>query len=148
MIPYSEDLYVPTTALGDWYAHAVVLQKRQVLLVVNQSSLLCVLVYLKGLSDVVPVFQQALTELLRNLGANEVAIRRERQEMEQSVIGRTKSKSVLGSLNDFVYQMHAAAEFNPDWTLLDHELALSQIPCAPIGYSNPAEKALLLLAQK
>jgi Domain of unknown function (DUF6933) len=145
-INYDESPCLPTTALGDWYANILVLQKRPVVLFVSEKSLLCVLVYARESPTLVPRFRDGVAELLRQLGATNTAIEKEREAMAEVLIGPTRSRSVLGSMNDFVYQVQASADYNSDRTLLDHQLSLAEMPCAPINYSTPGTKALSFLA--
>lgn len=46
-------------------------------------------------------FPDAVCQMLSAVGVHEETIERERQEMSEIAFGRTRSRSLLGSLNDF-----------------------------------------------
>ena len=81
-------------------------------------------------------------KLLRRVIAAELG------EMQAFRIGRTLSKRILGSLNDFMFHLEHALHEHPTLPLFEHALRLADIPCKPIEYSFPSEatKALFLSA--
>jgi hypothetical protein len=144
-INFDDRADLPTTALGDWYATVTFLQHRPIILFVSERSLLSVLLYAKESSTLIPRFLNGVTELLGHLGASKEAINKELEAMAERVFGPTKSRSVLGSMNDFIIQIRASAEYNPDRTLFDHQLTLAEMPCGPMKYAFPGEQTLILL---
>jgi hypothetical protein len=78
-------------------------------------------------------------------------IKNEISHFDQIQFGKTVSRSVLGSMNDFAwhYQIIAdEAESKADLSLSNAELKLSQMPCKPLDYSFPSEIAQELLSEK
>ena len=96
------DLEPPTTQLGDWYATLVYERTEQLVLCVSERSLLPVVLPAKEARTLVPRFRDALAELLARLGVPPAEIERERAEMADVRIGKTASRQVLGSMNDFL----------------------------------------------
>ena len=68
--------------------------------------------------------------------------------MQEVRFGPTRSRSVLGSMNDFVYQVDAEFSEGEEVVYLDEvDLRLSEVPCGPLKYRNPAEVALDLMTR-
>ncbi len=100
----------PTTRLGDWYANLLFRPGGQVVLFVNERSLLPVLVPASPSSSLVTRFVEATVDVLRRLGVPAALGEAERREMDKVRIGKTASCQVLGSMNDFAYLMDAFRE--------------------------------------
>jgi len=86
-----------------------------------------------------------LAEVLQALGAPTRAIEAEISDMETVVFAATVNRSVLGSMNDLIFQAKWELERDPQQTLLELGLRLSQIPCKPLGYRYPREAAMVRL---
>jgi hypothetical protein len=115
---------------------------------VSEPTLLSVFIPVKELSTLVPRFRGGLTEVLQGLGVSSRAIEAEASEMETAVFGATVNRSVLGSMNDLIFQAKWELERNSRQTLLELGLKLSRVPCKPLGYRYPQEAALLRLAEE
>jgi hypothetical protein len=76
--------------------------REQFVLCVSERSLLPVVVAAKDARTLVPRFRNALAELLARLDVSPAAIERERAEMAEGRLGRTASRQVLGTMNDFL----------------------------------------------
>lgn len=96
----------PTTALSDWYAHLLFIQRQHLVMFVSERSRLCVLSPAKDIDRLLQRFPQALEQLLRDIGISEENIARERTEMSQmcyglrglTIIGtKTYAKAVLNT---------------------------------------------------
>jgi hypothetical protein len=110
---------------------------------------LSVLVAARDFDAFVPRFQNSLREVLEEIGVPSAAIEKEVREMNQVAFARTKSRSVLGTLNDFFIHLRWALKDRPDLSPLDHALRLSQIPVGPHpNYRFPADEALKLMGGK
>ena len=136
------DLEPPTTRLGDWYATLVHEHREQFVLCVSERSLLPVVVPAKEARTLVPRFRDALAELLARLGVSTAEIERERAEMDAVRVGRTASRQVLGTMNDFLRMFSWRALGR---SLLDESLQLAEAPCGPIGMRSPDDLTLELL---
>ncbi|GAB3767368.1 hypothetical protein GCM10028796_28860 [Ramlibacter monticola] len=63
-------------------------------------------------------------------------------------VGRTANRRVLGSLNEFLFQLQHGSDYWPERSLIERALWLAETPCKPIDYASPAvaTKALFLSA--
>jgi hypothetical protein len=125
--------------LGDWTAHVIVLRRMHLVIGVAERTLLPVLVPGREMSTLLPRFRQAVGELLQAIGVPGAAIDHELDAMSEIVIGRTTSRRVLGSLNDFV---HLAEPFLDGRPLLQVALRLAEAPCRPIDMKSPRRATL------
>lgn len=136
----------PTTRLGNWYATAV-FWKPQVVLAVNEQTLLPVIVPLAPAATVTRRFPAALQVVLRRIGIPEPLIDDELAAMNQVVTAKTANRSVLGIINEFtVLAEHAVAEGH-DRDHLELALWLADTPCSPLRHSTgfPSDETRLLL---
>ena len=90
----------PSTTLGDWYAH-LLFTRPQLVLCVSDRTLLHVLVPARDGSFLVRRLREGVGQMLRALGVGEAAAAEEENAMLDAVIGKTMSRQVVGSLNDF-----------------------------------------------
>ena len=92
-----------TTRLGDWYGNILRIGHRQSLLFISERSRLPVVLPItesKRLSTVLP---DAVCERLAIVGVTAEDIADERARMSEIAFGRTRNRSLLGTLNDFVF---------------------------------------------
>jgi len=106
---------------------------------VAEHTLLPVLVPGREISTLLPRFRQAVGELLQAIGVPSAAIGHELDAMSEIVIGKTTSRRVLGSLNDFV---RLAEPFLDGRSLLQVALRLAEAPCSPIDMEFPRQATL------
>jgi hypothetical protein len=90
-----------TTTLGDWYGNLLRMGNRHVLLFISERSRLPVMVPVRAASHLRSNFSDAVCQALVAVGVPWDAVEREQVEMSEVVFGRTRSRSLLGSLNDF-----------------------------------------------
>ena len=91
----------PTNALGNWYANLIQVGRVQMVMATSERSLLTVLMPAANLrKSLVPNLCQAVDLLLRELGVDPLRVAAEVEAMREVRIGRTVSRSVLGSMND------------------------------------------------
>jgi hypothetical protein len=133
----------PTTRLGDWYANLLFRPGGQVVLFVNERSLLPVLVPAAPASSLVTRFQAAAADLLLRLGVPGAAVEAERREMTEARIGKTASRHVLGVMTDFAYLLGAYSR--APLFLGDIAVKLASTPCSPSGWKHPADAAVEML---
>lgn len=57
--------------------------------------------------------------------------------MQQWVVGKPASRSVLGSINDLAYQLQFEKADFADRSLLEHSLSLARTPLKLIEYEGP-----------
>lgn len=99
----SDPLVEPTTALGDWYAHLVHVDRQQLVVLVSDVSRLCVVTTAKDIGKLKERFE---AELFATLGLRDLepaALEKEREQMREFRLGSTTAiksgKSILGTIN-------------------------------------------------
>jgi hypothetical protein len=86
--------------------------------------------------------------LLGRIGIQSKAIDDELRHYSEVQFGKTRSRRVLGSMNDFafLYQFLAeGAESKAELSLSNAEYQMSQAPCKPIDYRAPRDVVKELL---
>jgi len=120
-----------TNAFGDWYA-TVLFWKPQVALFVNEATLLPVFVPLAPAATVVSRFPEALKSLLDSYGFERWFAEFEAPEMDSYRLDRTRSRSVLGSMNDFIRLCEVYRQGPNCGDLLALSRRLAETPCRPL----------------
>lgn len=92
-----------TTVLGDWFATAL-FWRPQVAMLVNQRTLLPVFLPLAPAATLVDRIPGAIANALRQQGVDESVVVAELAAMETVRIAPTNDRSVLGVMNEFVFQ--------------------------------------------
>lgn len=110
---------------------------------VGERSLLPVLVPASPARSLVARFQAAIADVLLAIGVPNAIVEVECREMKDVRIGKTVSRQVLGSMNDFAYLMDAYRR-DPR-SLTDIAVKLASTPCSPIGMKCPANVVLKML---
>ena len=134
-----------TTAMGNWYATAL-LWRPQVALFVNERTLLPVLVHLAPASALVPRFAGSLAAVLEELAVPHRLVAREIELMGEHQLAKTANRSVVGTMNEFSHlaDAHGRGETNGD--LLRLSITLAATPCGPL-YSRSGFPDREVLAQ-
>ena len=136
-----------TTALGDWYANVVYVERQPLVLAVSEKSLLPLLVPARDLDQFASRLTHALVERLQRLGLPDTVIRQEISRMDQFFYGKTANRSVLGTMNEFASMLKYTSRSHPDRSLVDMMDWLGDTLCSPLGYQYPSEKAEDLLRE-
>ena len=127
-----------TTRLGDWYGNILPLGRRQHLLFISERSRLPVVIPIRQSKRLAEVFPDAVCEVLSNVGVAATDIADERSRMSEIAFGRTRNRSLLGTLNDFAFmaQCGNARRTEPE---SPEELVrfLSQTPILPLDGASP-----------
>lgn len=124
----------PTTYLGNWYATAL-FWKPQVALLVNEKTLLPVLMPLAPATELAQRFPEHLSWVLLAHGAPYGLIEHELAAMHNFQYDKTANRSLVGMLNQFSY----LAEGYRDYETTDLRwlsLKLSETPCSPLYKSS------------
>lgn len=128
----------PSTRLGDWYAHLLFTRPQLVIWVSDRTPLL-VLVPARESRLLVPRLRDAVAKMLLALGVAEPAVAAERDAMMDVVIGKTASRQVLGSPNDFVWMFDS---YRGAGRLLEVSLRLAETPCGPLRMNCPRDETI------
>ena len=135
----------PKNILGDWFANIIYTRHGHYVLLVSERSLLPILTTARNLDNLVPRFMRQLDDVLLTLGVRRDLIDRELSLMEPLYFGRTNSRSVLGTMNDFVVSFKYELSIGSDHSPLDWSLRLAMTPCGPIDRPRPARLTRRLL---
>ena len=136
-----------TTVLGDWYAN-ILFVRPQIVLFINERSLLGVPVLAAPIKDLYPRFVQQMAYLLSDIDVPVKKIIAEIAQMQEAQVAPTKSRAMLASLNDMRWNVELGIN-NKDFSALDKlMLGLAQITCKANGYRYSGEVALELFGNK
>jgi hypothetical protein len=136
----------PTTLLGDWYANVLTRKPQHLVLCISERTLLPVILPAKDARSLPQRLSDAVCVVLGHLGIESTAIERERAEMGTVQVGRTASRSVLGSLNDFMFQLQVGLDVGSERSLVEQSLWLAETPCKPLEYASPDRATQALFA--
>jgi hypothetical protein len=129
-----------TTRLGDWYGNILRMGRRQHLLFISERSRLPVVISIREAKRLTAVFPDAVCERLSLVGISARDIADERMRMSELAFGRTRNRSLLGTLNDFAFMAQSgdARRTEPE---SPEELMrfLSQTPILPLDGASPIE---------
>jgi hypothetical protein len=128
-----------TTLLGDWYANILYTRQGHYILCVSEKSLLPIILSAKDLDTLMPRFLKQLSDVLISIGIPNPSVTKEIGQMSNLEIGRTKSKVVLGSMNDFVYNFKYMLPERMSYTFTEWSLNLAETPCGPLHFQSPIE---------
>ena len=68
--------------------------------------------------------------------------------MDPVYFGKTNSRSVLGTINDFTHILRDMLPIRSNYSVYDWSDNFAGIPCGPINYGLPKELAVKLVMQK
>lgn len=139
----------PRTVLGAWYIHLIRLGPQQVVMATSERSLLTVLLPARELRRTLASnLRLAVRDLLIALEIPLDAVQREIALMEPVAFGNAVNRRVIGSINEFAYQLDAYVgdTSNP----LELALRLCETPMSAVGsksmYGFPKDIARELLS--
>jgi hypothetical protein len=121
----------PATILGNWYAN-VLFWKPQVALLVNERTLLPVLMPLAPAATLAERFPEALQRVLEALGVVPAFIEVEICAMADARYAKTANRSVVGIMNEFKYLAEAYRDHRGLDDLVALAAELSGTPCGPL----------------
>ena len=130
----------------DWYANLFWLGRRQAIIFTHAASLYGFFVdriRKKHFTEIISVFQCELEQRLRADGFSRGLNIRVRERVEDIRITQTRSRSVLGSMNDMVscaryyFEAHQYDDEDVIGTMIR---GINGMPMKAIGYQFPVEK--------
>jgi len=136
----------PTTVLGDWYANLYHTRPQQLVLCVNERTLLAALIPARDAKTLGPRFRDRVLHLLTRLGVPPASVEAEARAMADVAFGPTASRRVLGCLNEAAYAVATEFELGRRTSAPDLELFLSENIYSLTGYRHPRELAIELFA--
>ena len=142
------DYIQPDNLLGSWYANVILINRRKCLLFVNDKTLFVFLIpgiKKSDLKNFKELFIENLKSNLTFLGIDHVTVEQICNEYQEFEIGKTLSKSVLGSMTDYArcYKFelqYSGGQLVGDILQINSEM--NKMPMGAIDYSN-GERMLL-----
>ena len=140
--------------LGDWYSHLFDHKRRFCLIFVNTKTLTTFVIPdllkkdLKGFHD---LFINGLTGLLENLGAERSLIDKIIPEYIHLQIVKTESKSILGSMNDYIQHFRYAFEDSREIDIKkinEFNRTINEIPMGGIHMEIPQNRLQKILNEE
>ncbi len=128
-----------TTRLGDWYGNLIRMGNRHVLLFISERSRLPVLIPIREANRLRFVFPEAVCQMLAAVGISATDIEEERSQMSEIAYGRTKSRSLLGTLNDFSFGVRVHFITARHESLEDIARVLARTPIMPLAGARPSD---------
>lgn len=120
-----------TTVLGDWYATAW-FWKPQLALLVNERTLLPVVMPLAPATSLTERFPEAFAQVLLALNVEQEFLNSELQRMGPVTCCKTVNRSVVGIMNQFTYLAEGCRDNFGTVDPLALSLKLAGTPCSPL----------------
>lgn len=133
--PRSPTASTSVNFLGNWYATAL-FWKPQVALLINEKTLLPVLMPLAPATELAQRFPEHLASVLFAHGAPSELIEHELSAMHDFKYEKTANRSLVGMLNQFSYLADGYRDYNLTTDLEWLSLKLSETPCSPLYKSS------------
>ena len=143
---FIEDPAQSSNKLGSWSANSFNIGRFPMILFTNDRTLMSVVIPFKEASTFHNRFLESLEVLLHSIALSSREIGPELAEMTTVQLTTRINRSILGSMNDFVFHARATLYHRPNLTLEELSFQLSGIPCSPLKYGFPREAALSLFA--
>jgi hypothetical protein len=126
-----------TTRLGDWYGTLFGVGHRRMALFISAATRLPVVMPARGLKNVGGLLPPAVGVMLLHLGIPEPAVEEELEAMRETFIAPTNDRSLLGTLNEFIFMVKLHLDRAPETGDLALALWLSKTPVGPMKYEAP-----------
>jgi hypothetical protein len=120
-----------TTVMGDWYATAW-FWKPQLALLVNERTLLPVVMPLAPTASLAERFPEALAQVLLALDVEQHFVKSEFERMGKVTYCKTVNRSVVGIMNQFTYHAEGYRDHFDMEDPLALSLKLAGTPCSPL----------------
>jgi hypothetical protein len=133
-IRLGEATIASTGLLGDWYANLLNAGSSRLVICISERALLPVLMPARR-GEFPSRFPEYLAPILEQLGIPQDLIEAEVSASSEAVFAPTRSRQILGVLNDFA--LNADTCLFHGASLSEASLTLSQMPSKPIHYDSP-----------
>jgi uncharacterized protein DUF6933 len=124
-----------TTLLGPWYA-TVLFWRPRVVLLVNEATLLPVLLPLAPARTLTGRLAEQIGTVLTTLDVPSAIIDQEREHMRTAQLGVTANRSVVGVMTDFARLAEIHHDNDPTADLVALAVRLAATPCGPLYGRN------------
>lgn len=129
-----------TTRLGEWYGNILRIGRRQLLLFISERSRLPVILPLREARRLGTVFPTAVGDRLAAVGIPAPDIAEEVAQMSEMAFGRTRNRSLLGTMNDFAFMAQSVERMRtvPE-TPEELMQFLAKTPILPLDGARPID---------
>jgi hypothetical protein len=121
-----------TTLLGEWYATALPWRPQQLILLVNERTLLPVLMPLAPSATAPSRIGPEIAATLTAHQAPATVVDGELGQMRECRLGPTANRSVVGIMNEFSYLADVYRRAEPAISLSQLARRLAATPCSPL----------------
>jgi hypothetical protein len=128
-----------STRLGDWYGNVLHVGRRHALIFISERSRLPVLIPIREANRLAAAFSNAVCQVLSAIGVPPADVELERSTMSEIAYGRTKSRSLLGTLNDMSFGARVHFITARHDSLDDIALRLAETPILPLDGACPID---------
>ncbi len=135
-----------STKLGGWYASNFTVGNTQLILGVCETSRLGVVIAAAPYASFPERLVAEVVLVLTALGASPAAVAGELQSMGTLLLAKHHNRSVLGTINEYIFQIQVLHDLNrlPLKNLTSVSLMLSEIPHVKLGIFSDRETLRLL----
>lgn len=140
----SAELSPATTVLGDWYCNLVYTRPEQLVLCMNERSLLVVLLPASDFGNVGRRFRSEVVSLLTRIGVPSVAVVAEERAMGELAFAPTASRTVLGCLNEAMFALSYELDEPRFGSIVEIEDYFADYIYSTTKYRHPKKLALEL----
>lgn len=128
-----------TTRLGDWYGNIIRMGNRHVLLFISARSRLPVLIPVRQANKLRTILPDAMSDMLAWMRVPKDVIAEEREQMSEVAFGRTNSRSLLGTMNDYAFMSDGAFAPKRDEPIDHIARFLAKSPIMPLKGECPID---------
>jgi hypothetical protein len=125
-----------TTSLGEWYATYLPWRPQQLIMLVNQRTLLPVLMPLPPAATVTTRIGSEIAAVLAEQQTSAAFIEAELAQMRECRVGPTADRSVVGVMTDFTHLADVYRQHDPGFTPPMLAYRLASTPCSPLRRSH------------
>lgn len=143
--PVQSDPPPSTNILGDWYANLHYTRPDQLVLCMNERTLLVVLVTARDVGNFGARFRDAVVAHLQRIGVPRSLTEKESRAMSEVFYGPTSNRVVLGCMNDVARALSFAFDSQRAPSVMDLETKFSEWIHSPLGSHYPRDLAFDLL---
>lgn len=136
----------PTTVLGDWYANLIYARPHQLVLCMNERSLLIVLVQAREGKSLPVRFRQSVLALLHRIGVPSGSVEAEASAMREIGLGPTANRRVVGCMREAAFALSIEFESRRFDTVEAIEDYFCEYIYSTTGYRHPGELAVDLFS--
>jgi hypothetical protein len=121
----------PDTALGDWYANRIVVDRKPLLLLLSSRAFLAILLPARELRTLPSRLGEVVAQRLRRFGIAQRVINAEVAAMDRVLVSKTGNRAVVGIMVDFANMIpyHLDRGAWDESTLPFIEAKLAGAPC-------------------